>query len=100
MSPDGRMRYAPGMRGLLVVLLVGCTWSSDDRNRVDDPFDPAPPGGGHRGCHVDGDCSSGELCARTGSCLPASQIHAVHVNWTVRGMAASEEACGRSPDFE
>jgi hypothetical protein len=99
MSLDGRMRYARRMkRGLLLVLLPSCTWSSTDGG---DPTDPDRPVRGHGGsCQADRECSSGELCARTGSCLPASQIYAVHVNWTVRGMAASEAACSPSPDLE
>jgi hypothetical protein len=100
MSLDGRMRYARGMRGLLLVLLVSCTWSSNDGNAPGDPGEPDRPVRGHNGCQADRECSTGELCARTGSCLPASQIHAVHVNWTVRGMAASEAACSPSPDLE
>jgi hypothetical protein len=99
MSLDGRMRYARRMkRGLLLVLLVSCTWSSSDGG---DPGEPDGPVRGRGGsCHADRDCSGGSLCARTGSCLPASQIYVVHVNWTVKGMAASDETCSPSPDLE
>ena len=85
-------------RGLLLILLVSCTWSSGDGG---DPGDSGGPVRGRGGsCQADRQCSGGELCARTGSCLPASQIYAVHVNWTVKGMAASEDACSPSPDLE
>lgn len=102
MPLDGRMRYARRMkRGLLLVVLVGCTWSSsDDQN--DHPIDPGNPGrpGRGDGCQSDGDCSRGDLCTRTGSCQPASKVFAVHVNWTVKGLPASEAACAPSPDLQ
>jgi hypothetical protein len=44
-------------------------------------------------CNVDSDCSDGDLCARNAVCLPSSRIRAVHVTWTVQGMAASETTC-------
>jgi hypothetical protein len=100
MSLDGRMRYARRMkRGLLLVVLVGCTWSSSD-DAIDQPIDPRRPGRPGRGCQADSNCSGGEVCARTGSCLPASQVYAVHVNWTVKGAPASEAACAPSPDLQ
>jgi hypothetical protein len=99
MPLDGRMRYARRMkRGLLLVVLVGCTLSSrDDDSAIDHPINPGRPG---RGCQADRDCSGGDVCARTGSCLPVSQVYAVHVNWTVKGAPASEAACAPSPDLQ
>jgi hypothetical protein len=95
----GCMRYARRMkRGLLLVVLVGCTWSSGgDGDPVDHPIDV---GRGDHGCRVDRDCSGGGVCTRTGSCQPASQVFAVHVNWTVKGAPASEETCAPSPDLQ
>ena len=101
MPLDGRVRYARRMkRGLLLVVLVGCTWSSrdDDDMRIRDP-DP-PRGPGRSGCQADNDCSGSNVCARTGSCLPSSEVYAVHVNWTVKGAPASEAVCAPSPDLQ
>jgi hypothetical protein len=102
MPLEGCMRYARRMkRGLLLVVLVGCTWSSngDDEGRIRDPRAPLGPSRGP-GCETDRDCSGSDLCTRTGSCQPASQVFAVHVNWTVKGAPASEEACASSPDLQ
>lgn len=49
-------------------------------------------------CTTDSDCN-GDVCARDGECLPASDIHAVKVTWTIRGSAASASSCAASPDF-
>ena len=83
------------------MVLVGCTSSSSD-DQIDHPTDPRHPGQPGRGeaCEADGDCSRGELCTRTGSCQPASQVFAVHVNWTVKGLPASVGACAPSPDLQ
>jgi hypothetical protein len=87
------------MRALLAVLLVGCTWSSSrDDAIVEDAPQPVRPTEGHS-CRSDGACSSGELCARTGTCLPVSQIRAVHVLWTVGGAPADAATCAPAPDF-
>jgi hypothetical protein len=102
MPLHGRMRYARRMkRGLLLVVLVGCTWSSSD-DQIDHPIDPSNPGrpGRGDGCQSDTDCSRGDLCTRTGTCQPASQVFAVHVNWTVKGLPASQAACAPSPDLQ
>jgi hypothetical protein len=103
MPLDGRMRYARRMkRGLLLVVVVGCTWSSsDDRGAIDHPIDPGGPGRpGRSGCQADRYCSGADVCARTGSCVPSSEVYAVHVNWTVKGAPASDEACAPSPDLQ
>lgn len=89
------------MRGLgfAVVLLVGCVTRGGDA--PGDPFgDPpifTPPSSG---CHDDSACKSGQVCARTGACLPADQVRAVHVSWTVRGMPAGADTCASAPDLE
>jgi|KBSSwiStaDraftv2_1062776.scaffolds.fasta_scaffold200325_3 hypothetical protein len=89
------------MRGLLAILLVGCTWSSSrDGDVVDDPPPTIRPPFEHDACRSDSACAPGELCARTGTCLPVSEIRAVHVIWTVRGAAADVAACSPAPDFE
>jgi hypothetical protein len=87
------------MRALLAVLLVGCTWSSSADGELDQgPPLPGRPAEGHR-CRSDSACSGGELCARTGTCLPVSQIRAVHVLWTIGGAPADAAACTAVPSF-
>jgi hypothetical protein len=88
------------MRGLAVLavgFVVGCV------TRGGEPPDEPPiiignpqPGGG---CHDDSTCK-GLVCARTGVCLSADQIRAVHVSWTVSGMPASQTSCASAPDLE
>jgi hypothetical protein len=39
------------------------------------------------------DCPGDQVCARSSECLPPEQIRSVHVNWTVRGQAASATTC-------
>lgn len=56
-------------------------------------------GTGDGQCTVDGDCGGGAVCARTSECLPASEVRAVRVTWTIRGMPASASACTTTPDF-
>jgi hypothetical protein len=83
-------------RGLLLVVLVGCTSSGD--GELDHPIDFGRPD--HGGCESDRGCSGGDVCTRTGSCQPASKVFAVHVNWTVKGAPASEATCAPSPDLQ
>jgi hypothetical protein len=104
-SKPGGLRYACGMRVLLVVLLAGCI----ERSTVP-PDDPGPgnggngeifPGGIPSGrCQGDSACNSGEVCARSGNCLPASQVFPVHVAWTLRGMPAGPMTCEAAQDLE
>jgi hypothetical protein len=70
------------MRALLVatVALAGC--GSD----------------GSGTCMTDSQCG-GDVCARDGECLPASEIQSVKVTWTIRGQAASAMTCAASPSF-
>jgi hypothetical protein len=60
-------------------LLAGCPNSSGD-------------------CQVDSDCGS-DVCARTGECLPASDVRTVRTTWTIRGMPANAQTCAASPDL-
>ncbi len=66
---------------LLLVVLAGC-----------------PSSGGRTMCNVDSDCG-GEVCARDGECLPASQIYSVKTSWTIRGQMANATTCSATPDF-
>lgn len=83
------------MRGLALVLLVGCTVSGE---RI--PGDPDGPVIGHGSCRSDRGCMTGDLCARNNVCYRASQIRAVHALWTVGGMAANQTTCSGSTDLE
>ena len=86
------------MRALLAILLVGCTWSSSSDGDDDDAPRPSRPTTG-QACRGDSACSSGELCARTGTCLPVTQIRVVHVLWTIGGAQADAATCTPAPDF-
>jgi hypothetical protein len=86
------------MRALLAILLVGCTWSSSTDGDGGDDSPPTRPTTGN-GCRSDSACSNGELCARTGTCQPVSQIRAVHVIWTIGGAQADAAVCTPAPDF-
>ena len=98
------MRGAPALIvsiACLVAPLAGCLAT---RAPDPDPFpEPDPggwtdPGGGSiDGCKQDSECSASQVCARTGDCLPASEVRAVHVTWTLRTMPASETSCANSP---
>lgn len=65
----------------LLLICAGCP------NGEDDP------------CSVDGDCAGGRVCARTSECLAASEVRAVRVTWTIRGMPASDATCAQTPDL-
>ena len=80
------------MRGLLLVLLVGCTISPGDSGTFD-------PGAGQE-CRSDSACSNGDVCTRTSVCLPPSQVRAVHAMWTLSGEPASELSCSDAPDLK
>lgn len=71
------------MRRLAVLLLVSAACGS--------------PSGGD--CALDGDCSSGQVCARNSECLAASAVRTVHVTWTIRGVAANDTTCAQTPSF-
>jgi hypothetical protein len=85
------------MRGLLVVLLVGCTLSSRAPGDPDDPF--LPPDVPHDGCRSDTGCSRGNICTRSGDCLPPAQVRAVHVTWLVSGKTPDEATCAPHPNL-
>jgi hypothetical protein len=57
------------------------------------------PGGGTDECKLDSECGGTAVCARNGECLPASEVRAVRITWTIRGMPASDSTCAPSPDF-
>jgi hypothetical protein len=74
-----------------------------------DPGDPGNPGGPGGpggsgapgfGCHDDSQCPAGEVCARTSACFKTSDVQAVHVDWTVHGMAADQATCSTIEDLE
>jgi hypothetical protein len=44
-------------------------------------------------CDTDGECSGGEVCARTHECLLASDVRAVTIRWTIDGQTDTGAAC-------
>lgn len=92
---------------LLGLLLVGCM-DTTSSYPPGDPYpypDPgpgsgSPPPSGTYGCTDDTQCATGDVCARDFECLPASEVHAIHVSWTLQGQAASMTTCSNSPDLE
>jgi hypothetical protein len=85
------------MRALVLVFLVGCI-----ERTAAPPFDELPPLGSAPSagaCHDGRGCPAGEVCARNDACLPPEQVRAVHVMWTVSGMAASQATCAAAPDL-
>ncbi len=69
------------MKRALLLLLAACP--SSDTKTV---------------CMVDSDCG-GDVCARDGECLSASEVWPVKVSWTIRGSAANAQTCATSPSF-
>jgi hypothetical protein len=76
------------MRVMLVTLVAGCL--SQRSFPTDDS--PDPPGTGNR-CSSDAQCRDGALCAHNSTCMAASELRTVHVNWTVDGMPANQTVC-------
>jgi hypothetical protein len=83
------------MRMLLVMLLAGCLQRTTGL-----PGDPGDPAKLPTRCTDDSGCQSGEVCARTDVCLASSDVRAVHVNWTVDGMTASQDTCGSNENLD
>jgi hypothetical protein len=81
------------MRAVLVTFAAVCA-AATGCDRSDD-------GSFEQGCRQDTDCGGDGpvVCARNGGCYAASDIRAVHVNWTVNGMPASAASCGDQPDL-
>ena len=89
------------MRALLVMLLAGCAMQGSAPSDDDGYGGWHFPGGSTEGrCRSDGACSSGDLCARDGTCLSPAQIYPAHVMWTLSGQPAGKTACDASPDLE
>ena len=87
---------------LLFALAAGCLPAAGPAPDPDDGYD----GGGWTGsggdpvygCRLDSECGS-QICARNGSCYPASSIRVVHANWTVDGEVASVASCTGHPNL-
>src|SRR5438309_7232222 len=87
----------------LVLFAVGCVQQAPEPDPP--PYYPPPdqpPGGPppSYGCTTDAQCGTGNACARDGECLPANEIQAVHVTWTVQGAQASQTSCSNSASLE
>ena len=44
-------------------------------------------------CDLDGDCSAGEVCARTHECVLPSEVRAVNVRWAIEGQLDTQTGC-------
>jgi hypothetical protein len=94
---------------LALPLLAACVIESP--NPGDDTYYPPPDnsgwgsgyggGGGTTdyGCHQDADCGSNLVCARDGECLASTAVRIIHVNWTLKGLPASETTCVHAPSL-
>jgi hypothetical protein len=71
-------------RALAFVFVVGCGSPSS-----------APPGE----CSGSSGCAADQVCTRDSQCLPADQVRAVHVTWTVSGAPANATSCAAAPDL-
>ncbi len=72
------------MRALAVlVLCAGCP-SSDSHDGLM--------------CETDSQCG-GDICARDGECIAASQVRQVKITWTIDGQPASATTCGPAPSL-
>ena len=97
-------------------IVLAALWALASAGCIIEPPDndyPPPPddggwgsgwggGGGSSGygCQSDAACGSGYVCARNGECTTASNVRVVHVNWTVKGVAASDASCVGSPKLD
>ncbi len=52
---------------------------------------PGPPAPAET-CSADADCSAG-VCARTGECLPATELQRAQVIWTIAGAPPTAASC-------
>jgi hypothetical protein len=76
----------------LVVTLSACPAPQGD--------DYYPPGDDTTpGCTDDNQCG-GQVCARTGECLDATEVRTVHVTWTVSGLPANNATCANVGPLE
>lgn len=50
-------------------------------------------------CASDSDCLAGLVCARNAECLPADEVRAVRITWTVYGQPAGAAACAPTPEL-
>ena len=93
------MSYASCMRlAALLVLATGCLQPSDPSPYPPDPGVPFPPD--TSGCHADGDCGAGQVCARDFTCESPADVATIHVNWTLKGDPASAQRCAATPSFD
>lgn len=82
------------MRGVLLLLLAGCT-SACNLSRQTDIDDVDEFGR----CRSDTACDGDEVCARNGACYPEAQVRSITVTWTVGGSPADAVTCARAPDL-
>ncbi len=87
---------------IALLLLAACATQNDPPPDYPPPNDYPPPTNPptQYGCTSDTQCGTGNVCARTFECLPASDVHTIHVTWTLQGTAATTTSCTTSSDLE
>lgn len=50
-------------------------------------------------CKQDAECG-GDVCARNGECVTASEVQMVKITWTVNGQQANATTCAPAPNLE
>jgi hypothetical protein len=90
----------------VVLGLVGGCFTQSGPQTYDPPYYPPPSDGGgyppptDYGCKTDSECGTGNVCARTFECMPASAVRVIHVNWTLLGQPASVATCANSQKLQ
>jgi hypothetical protein len=105
-------RYGDLVRYLALALLAaGCLQQPDDPTPIPPsppspaptptppPSPPPPPPSPGAYCTVDTDCPADQVCARDAACTAPSEVHWVHVRWTVDGATADATTCAAAPDL-
>lgn len=91
----------------LALLAAGCLQQPDEPppppppTPTPEPSPPPapPPPSPSPYCAADTDCAAGQVCARDELCRPASDVHWVHVRWTVHGATADAATCANEPEL-
>lgn len=103
-----RVMLARRLWPVVLGLVGGCFTQTGGPQTYDPPYYPPPSDGGGGGggggtpygCQSDAECGTGNVCARTFECMPASAVRVIHVNWTLLGQPASVATCANSQKLQ